>query len=60
MNFNSQRCVEGYHFPLNGDIYGTLNPAFYKLQLIIFSEAVTHTASIYFKCLSEVCGLYFQ
>lgn len=40
MNFNPNRPVKGYHFPLNGDIYDTLNPALQKLQLIIFSEAL--------------------
>lgn len=27
MNFNSRKSVQGYYFPLNGDIYDTLNPA---------------------------------
>lgn len=40
MNFNPHRPVKGYHFPLNGDIYDTLNPALQNLQLIIFSEAL--------------------
>lgn len=40
MNFNPHRPVKGYHFPLNRDIYDTLNAALQKLQLIKFSEAL--------------------
>lgn len=34
---NSHKSVQGYYFPVKGDIYDTLNPA---LQLIIISECI--------------------
>lgn len=49
----AMNSLQGYYFPLSGDIYDTLNQAWQKLQLIIISKCIASnpTASSYSECI---------